>query len=107
VPDPFLEALDCPDASQLTPKRTESMTAQQALATLNDKFVVRQSQHLAASLAATAQAIDQQVVGAFQAILGREPNDRERALVTEYAQRHGLANTCRFLLNTNEFMFLD
>jgi hypothetical protein len=27
--------------------------------------------------------------------------------VGEYVQRHGLANACRFLWNTNEFMFVD
>src|SRR5439155_26735466 len=35
VPDPFFDALDCPDASQLTPARNESVSALQALALLN------------------------------------------------------------------------
>ncbi len=52
IPDPFMEALDCPDASQLTPQRNVSLTALQALATLHDKFVVRQSELLAEATAA-------------------------------------------------------
>ncbi len=48
LPDPFMDALDCPDASQWTPQRNASVTALQALAMLNDKFIVRQSEHVAA-----------------------------------------------------------
>ena len=53
LPDPFLEAMDCPDASQLAPERTESVTALQALATLNDRQMARQAELLAAELVAT------------------------------------------------------
>ena len=35
VPDPFMDRLDCPDSSLLTPKRTMTITAIQALAVLN------------------------------------------------------------------------
>ena len=47
VPDPFMDALDYPDGSQLSSGRTVSVTALQALAMLNDRFVIRYSQHLA------------------------------------------------------------
>jgi hypothetical protein len=40
-------------------------------------------------------------------VLGREPTANELAAVRQYAQQFGLANACRFLLNTNEFMFVD
>jgi hypothetical protein len=107
LPDPFMDALDCPDASQLTPKRNVSVTALQAMATLNDKFVVRQSALLAERIAAQAPTADQQVVAAYRLILGREPTAEEAALVRVYLDRQGLANTCRFLVNTNEFVFVD
>jgi hypothetical protein len=29
------------------------------------------------------------------------------AAVAAYAQQHGLANACRFVLNCNEFMFIE
>src|SRR2546430_13982473 len=48
VPDPFMDTLDCPDASLLTPKRNTTLTALQALSLLNNPFVLRQSEHLAA-----------------------------------------------------------
>jgi mono/diheme cytochrome c family protein len=40
VPDPFMETLDCPDPSLRVEKRNESLTALQALALLNDKFML-------------------------------------------------------------------
>ena len=58
LPDPFMEALDCPDSSQLAPARNASVSALQALAMLNNKFMVRMSEHLArrASRAASARS---------------------------------------------------
>ena len=47
VPDPFMESLDCPDASLLTPKRNVTLTAIQALALLNDPIVISQSRRFA------------------------------------------------------------
>ncbi len=47
VPDPFMDSLDCADPSILTPKRNTTLTAIQALAMFNDRFVLRQAQHLA------------------------------------------------------------
>jgi hypothetical protein len=51
VPDPLMEALDCPDAALLAPKRTVTITALQALALLNDPFVLRQSESFARRIA--------------------------------------------------------
>ena len=48
VPDPFMETLDCPDPSLRVEKRNESLTALQALALLNDKFMLRMAEHFAA-----------------------------------------------------------
>ncbi len=102
-----MNALDCPDGTQLVPARTESITALQALAMLNDKFVVRQSELLAARLAANHPDVRGQVIGLYRLALCREPRDTELAAVTSYAEKYGLANACRFLLNTNEFAFID
>ena len=107
IPDPLMEALDCPDASQLTTQRAESVTAVQALATMNDKFVVRQSQRLAAGIAGEWASTEEQVIAAYRHILGRQPTSEERTAVAEYTRRHGLPNSCRLLLNTNEFMFVE
>jgi hypothetical protein len=107
LPDPFMESLDCPDASQLAPKRTESVTALQALSMLNDRFVVRQSELLAERLASESPDLAAQVSRLFELALAREESAAEGELVCQYARLHGLANACRFILNSNEFMFVD
>src|SRR5262249_11237227 len=90
LPDPFLDALDCPDASQFAPVRSNSVTAQQALALLNDRFMVRQAEHFAARLRAEAgPEVGRQVRRAYLLALGREPGSREAALLARHAQRHG------------------
>jgi hypothetical protein len=105
VPDPFMDALDCPDASQFTAKREVSVTALQALALLNDPFMVRMSEHFAKRLAGAGD-VHEQVKQAYRLALNREPTERERELLTALAERHGLANACRVLLNSNEFAFV-
>jgi hypothetical protein len=107
LPDPFLEALDCPDSSQLTPTRNVSVTALQALALLNDKFMVRMSEHLAARAAKSGPDLPTQVRAVYRLTLQREPTEKEIRLLSEYATKNGLANACRMLLNCNEFMFLN
>jgi hypothetical protein len=102
-----MSALDCPDGTQLAPTRTVSITALQALATVNDKFIIRQSEHLAAKLAAENAGLQEQITALYMLVLCRAPREEELAAVTQYATDHGLANACRFLLNTNEFVFVD
>ena len=107
LPDPFMEALDCPDASQLAPQRNESVTALQALSLLNDKLMIRLSEHVAQRAASSGDGLPSQIAAAYRLILCRLPSNEEEAAVSQYAAEHGLANTCRFLLNTNEFIFVD
>src|SRR5262249_24708517 len=103
LPDPFMDALDCPDASQFVGKRAESVTALQALAMLNDPFMVRMSEHFAKRLAG-AGSLQEQVRLAYRLALGREAGERETAELAGYASRHGMANACRLLFNCNEFL---
>jgi hypothetical protein len=105
LPDPFLDALDCPDASQFTAARPSSVTVFQALALLNDPFMVRMSAHFADRVAA-AGPLEDQVRQAYRLALGRLPTSREIAALTLYASRHGMANACRLLFNCNEFLFV-
>jgi hypothetical protein len=107
VPDPFMEALDCPDANLLTPVRNTTMTSLQALAALNDPFVLRQCEHFAARLQRESSSLEGQIVRAYQRSLGRPPLDRERDKLVAHARTHGLASACRVLFNSNEFMFVD
>ncbi len=107
VPDPLMDVLDCPDGSQWTAKRSESTTPLQALALLHHPFSIRLSEHLAARVSNDAREPDQQIALVFQLLYQRKPSDREKKTITEYLHKHGLANTCRLLLNTNEFHYID
>ena len=107
VPDPFMDALDCPDANTLTPVRNVTTTALQALATLNDAFVLRQCEHFAARLERERASLDEQITHAYELALNRRPAERERMKLAAHARQHGLASACRVLFNSNEFMFID
>jgi cytochrome c553 len=107
LPDPFYEALDCPDASQFTPVRASSVTALQALALLNDRFTVRYAEHFAARLEAESKDGPTQVRRAYELALGRPPSEGEARRLADYSAKHGLPNACRLLFNCNEFLFVD
>ncbi len=107
LPDPLMEALDCPDGSQVAPVRNASVTAIQALALLNDKFVVRQTEHIAERIGQESAEPERQVELLYRLVLGRMPTDEERRAVGSYARKYGLANACRVLVNSNEFVFVD
>jgi hypothetical protein len=107
LPDPFMDTLDCPAGDQLAPARADSVTALQALSMLNNQFVVRQSECFANRLQREANGIAGQVKRAFELALGRTPTAEEIEEMTAYASKHGLANACRLLFNSNEFMFVN
>jgi Protein of unknown function (DUF1549)/Protein of unknown function (DUF1553) len=107
VPDPFMETLDCPDASLLTPKRNVTLTALQALSTLNNPFVLRQCEHFAARLQRDSADLSEQIDRAYRLALSRPPRSTEAGLLRAYARNHGLANACRLLFNSSEFVFVD
>jgi hypothetical protein len=106
LPDPFMEAMDCPDASQLAPVRGSSVGPLQALAMLNDRFIVRQSEHTAARLQRISADQLEQIFQLFRFALLRTPTDEERDRWLNYAKQHGLANACRVMFNTSEFLFV-
>jgi hypothetical protein len=107
LPDPFMETLDCADASQLAPVRSSSVTALQALSMMNDAFVVRYSEHLAERLTKINPDPSTQIDALYALAYSRPPTADERRALTDYASRHGMANACRLLLNSNEFMFVN
>ncbi|MCU1325450.1 MAG: Protein of unknown function (DUF1553)/Protein of unknown function (DUF1549)/Planctomycete, partial [Bryobacterales bacterium] len=107
VPDPLLDALDCPDGGAATPVRNASATALQALVFLNNRFLIRQCEHIAARIEKEVTRPDELSAAAFRLMLQRAPDARETAAFTEYIQRHGLANACQVLLNSNEFLYID
>jgi hypothetical protein len=107
LPDPLVSCLDGADASTLTPKRTESVTAPQALALLNNEFVLVHAKALAARLEKHSPEVGKQIEYGCRLAWGRAPTADEAKLFAVYAETHGLANLCRVLFNTNEFLFAD
>jgi len=107
VTDPFMDSLDCADPSMLVPRRTATLTALQALATLNDPFVLTQAARFATLAAEGRPALADQIQFAFRRALARQPAPEELDRLAGYARRHGMENLCRLLFNSNEFMFVD
>ena len=107
LPDPFMDALDCPDASQFTPVRNVSVTPLQALSLLNNRFMLRHSEIFAQKLAREHGDLPAQIVSLYRTVMLREPSTPELDELQAYAARHGMANLCRLIFNSNEFMFLD
>jgi hypothetical protein len=68
---------------------------------------VRQSEHFAARLAGISINLDEQIKHAFRLAFSREITADELQLLVDYSHRHGMANTCRLLLNSNEFLFVN
>ena len=101
-----MESLDFPDLGLLAPQRGTSVSALQALATFNNDFVLHHSEVLADKLTSDYANVGEQIRQACRLIYLRETTENERQLLTEYARSHGLAATCRVLLNTNEFLFV-
>ncbi len=106
LPDPFMEALDCPAGDQMTPVRANSVTVQQVFALWNNVFMIRQATEFARRLDGVP-SVDEQVSLAFEIAFGRLPTSEERSKMSDYVGKHGWANGCRVLFNANEFVFVE
>ncbi len=105
--DDVFGQFDCPDAGQITPKRTSSITALQALNLLNSRFIVQQSSLFASRLEREAGPdVIAQVRRAYSLAFLRLPTDDEQIAATQFVNDHGLTALCRALLNANEFLFV-
>jgi hypothetical protein len=107
VPNPFLESLDCADPNVNVPVRNTTITALQALAQLNNPFMVKQSGYFALRLRKVSDIPERQIDAAYRLAFGRLPSAEEREMMVAFARRHGLENACRVLFNANEFLFVD
>lgn len=105
---PWMTALDCADPSIRVDRRNESLSPVQALAMLNNGFMISQARHFAARLEREQPGgLEQQIERAYALALGRAPNKIEKAALVAYAARHGRPNLGRVILNLNEFAFVD
>jgi hypothetical protein len=104
---PFMTVLDCADPSMRVDKRNESLSPLQALAMMNNGLTVAMAKHFAARVQKEAGGLEAQTQRAFALALSRDPTADELAPLLDYAKREGLENTCRVIMNLNEFSFVD
>ncbi len=104
--DAVFGVFDCPDGSQVTPKRIRSTTPLQALNLLNSRFVIQQSELFAARLEGAAGSRHDRVQEAYRLCFGREA-DREEAIgAGEFIEQQGWVQFARAMFNANEFVFI-
>ncbi|MHC4875738.1 MAG: DUF1553 domain-containing protein [Planctomycetota bacterium] len=104
----FLDAFDCPDPSAKAPKRAVTVTPLQALALLNNSFVLRMANQLAERVQGDAGSeTSKQIEVLFRLAYGRGPKAAERSVTTAFITEHGLPELCRVILNSNEFLYVD
>src|SRR5207237_8318832 len=85
VPNPFLDSLDCADPNVNVPVRNTTLTALQALALLNNPFMVKQAEFFAERLTKLAADLPARIEAAYRLALGRAPASDERDAMTNYA----------------------
>jgi hypothetical protein len=102
-PQPFMDALDCADPSLLVDKRSETTTSLQALAMLNNRFILRMAEHVAADLKDETDPVGDLILRA----LGRPVKAEERKLLEGYGKSHGMAALVRVVFNMSEFSYVD
>lgn len=106
-PDPYFRTLDCADSSQSVPKRDETLTALQALALLNDNFMMCMARHFAERVGRAEGDLEERLTAAWRLSFGRDPDPGELREIADYARDFGLENACRVIFNLNEFVFVD
>ena len=77
--DPLLDCFDCPSLSVATPRRPSTVTPSQALALMNNTFVIRQGRRFAKRIAREVPNDSQaQADRVFRLAITRAPTPRER-----------------------------
>ena len=105
--DSTFGVFDCPDGSQVTPKRSRSTTPLQALNLLNSRFVVQQAELFVERLERECEGTGgKRIERAFELCFGRSADEQELALAGEFVAEHGLVQFARALFNANEFVFI-
>ena len=105
---PLMTSLDCADPSMRVDKRNESLSPIQALALLNNGFMVVQAKQYASRLAVEAGDSHRDQIGlAFRLALCRDPDPSEQEALESLAVDYGMENVCRLIFNLSEFTFID
>ncbi len=99
---------DCPDAGQMKPKRTQSITPTQSFGLFNSPLLIRQSNLFAERIRnEVGDKVGDQVDRAFVIALSRPPTHSERTRMVELVEQEGLSQLCRVIMNTSEFIYIQ
>ncbi|MDX1927079.1 MAG: DUF1553 domain-containing protein, partial [Pirellulaceae bacterium] len=104
--DSIFGVFDCPDGSQVTPRRSRSTTPLQALNLLNSRFVLQQSEMLAERMLRERQSMDDQIQWAYEICFGRKCDSSELEDAKAFISQQGWIQFARALFNANEFVFI-
>jgi hypothetical protein len=103
-----LDTFDCPDPSTTAPRRGVTTTPLQALALLNNEFILNKAQAMADRVQVLEKGrLDEQVKRVFLDAYQRAPDAEELRLAKRLAGQYGLVTLCRSLFNSNEFVILN
>ncbi len=102
-----MTTLDCPDPANLSPARTQTTTALQALTLSNNEFMLRQARYLATRIENEAVDTSSRVRRAFELCFQRIPTGEELRAGESLVTEQGLFALCRMLMNANEFVYVD
>jgi hypothetical protein len=108
LPFPMFEVFDLPDQNTSCGRRNVSTVPTQALALLNDEFVLRQSKLFAERVKTETASGDaaKWVDLAYRIALSRPPREDEARLAADFLQKRSLADFTHVLLNLNEFLYV-
>ena len=88
--------------------RARTTTPLQALALLNNAFVLDQADRFAGRVRREAGGdVGRQIGRAYALAYGRSPTARELGLVRPFVEEHGLEALARVIFNTTEFVQAD
>ncbi len=104
--DSIFGVFDCPDGSQMTPKRSRSTTPLQALNLLNSGFVMQQAEFLHERLNRECELTDEKIGLAYMICFGRNADEQELGQARQFVMQHGWLPFARALFNANEFVFI-
>ena len=120
---PLIEVFDCPATVVSGPVRAVSTVSPQALALMNNEFVLQQSGFFAERVEKEAGADRRaQIIRAFKIALNREPRPNEiewsvsflnsqeagySERKNEKSQKAALRDFCHAIFNLNEFIYID
>jgi cytochrome c553 len=120
---PMIEVFDCPATTVSSPVRSTSTVSPQALALMNNEFVLEQAGYFAERVSAQAgEDTRKQIAAAFNLALNRTPTDKETAWALEFLKEQAegytarkdakpeasaLRDLCHAVFNLNEFLYVD